>query len=146
MGVRDWPARRRLALGAAVLLLAGACVTGVLLLDDAPAEPAPTNTGAAHVVVEDNLLVDARSGREFVPRGVNWSSFEYACAQGWGMSTLDTLVAVDARSYEADAIARWGANTVRLPLNQDCWLGTRGAPLSDQSEERTAAGYRAEVP
>src|SRR5687768_16579729 len=112
MGLRDWLGRHRLVLAVAVLLLAGAAVAGVLLLDDAPAEPAPTDTDAAHVVVEDNLLVVARSGREFVPRGVNWSSFEYACAQGWGMSMLDTLVAVDARSYEADAIAGWGANTV----------------------------------
>jgi hypothetical protein len=80
-----------------------------------------------------------------VPRGVNWSSFEYACAQGWGLSALDSLVAIDPHSYEAEAIAGWGANTVRLPLNQDCWLGTRGAPVSDQSVARTPAAYRAEV-
>lgn len=140
-----WLRRRWLVLAAAVVLLAGASVAGVLLLRQPAEELAPRSTGAAHVVVEDNLLVDARSGREFVPRGVNWSSFEYACAQGWGMSTLDSLVAVDPRSYEAEAIARWGANTVRLPLNQDCWLGTRGAPVSDQAEARTPAAYRAEV-
>ena len=34
---------------------------------------------------------------------------------------------------------------MRLPLNQDCWLGTRGAPVSDQYEERTVEGYREEV-
>ena len=39
----------------------------------------------------------------------------------------------------------WGANTVRLPLNQDCWLGTRGAPVSDQFEERTPSDYRSSV-
>ena len=27
----------------------------------------------------------------------------------------------------ADAIASWGANSVRLPLNQDCWTATNGA-------------------
>jgi hypothetical protein len=36
-------------------------------------------------------------------------------------------------------------NTVRLPLNEDCWLGTRDAPVSDQATPRTAAGYRAAV-
>ena len=102
-------------------------------------------TGAAHPVVEGNRIVDARSGREFVPRGVNWSSFEYACAQGWGYSALDTLVARDPYTTEAEMIAAWGGNTVRLPLNQDCWLGTRGAPVSDQYEERTVEGYRDEV-
>ena len=145
MGLTRWLRRRWVLLAAAVLLLASASVAGVLLLREPPAARGPVSTGAAHVEVEDNLLVDARSGREFVPRGVNWSSFEYACTQGWGMSTLDTLVAVDAPSYEAEAIARWGANTVRLPLNQDCWLGTRGAPMSDQNEARTASGYRTEV-
>jgi hypothetical protein len=96
-------------------------------------------------VVDGNRIVDARSGREFVPRGVNWSSFEYACAQGWGTSALDTMVARDPYGSEAAMIADWGANTVRLPLNQDCWLGTRGAPVSDQYDERTVETYRADV-
>ncbi|MFC7496526.1 MULTISPECIES: glycoside hydrolase family 5 protein [unclassified Nocardioides] len=105
----------------------------------------PLVTDAPQPVVEGNRLVDARSGDPFVPRGVNWSSFEYACAQGWGMSSLDTLGGPDAYDAEAAAIAGWGANTVRLPLNQDCWLGTRGAPVSDQFEERTPHDYRAAV-
>jgi len=109
-------------------------------------ERAPsTTTGAAHPVVEDNRLVDARTGRQFVPRGVNWSSFEYACAQGWGNSTLDTMGGQDHYEDEAAAIADWGANTVRLPLNQDCWLGTRGAPVSDQFTERRPEDYREDV-
>jgi hypothetical protein len=61
------------------------------------------------------------------------------------MSSLDNLVAADPAVAQAKAIARWGANTVRLPLNQDCWLGTRGAPVSDQYTERTVEGYRDEV-
>ncbi len=104
-----------------------------------------TETGAPHPVVEGNRIVDARSGREFVPRGVNWSSFEYACAQGWGLSSLDHVVARDPAVAQAKAIARWGANTVRIPLNQDCWLGTRGAPVSDQYTERTVEAYREQV-
>ena len=61
------------------------------------------------------------------------------------MSSLDNVVARDPAAAQAKAIARWGANTVRLPLNQDCWLGTRGAPVSDQYTERTVEGYREEV-
>lgn len=136
---------RWIALGAAVALLAAAAVLGVLTLRGEPVPESPASTGAAHPVVRGNVLVDARSGREFVPRGVNWSSFEYACTQGWGMSNLDNLVSTDPLSYEAAAIAGWGANTVRLPLNQDCWLGTRGAPVSDQAQTRTPEKYRAEV-
>lgn len=110
---------------------------------DAP-RPAP-DTAAPRPRVEGNRLVDDRTGRDFVPRGVNWSSFEYACAQGWGISAIDGLAAVGQVSTEAGAIARWGVNTVRLPLNQDCWLGTRGAPVSDSYEKRTPATYRKRV-
>ena len=134
---------RWIALAAVIVLLSGGALYAQMR---DPADPAAlTNTGAAHPVVEGNRIVDARSGREFVPRGVNWSSFEYACAQGWGMSSLDTQVARDPAAAQATSIARWGANTVRLPLNQDCWLGTRGAPVSDQYVERTVEGYRKDV-
>jgi endoglucanase len=134
---------RWIALAAVVVLLSGGAIYAQMR---SPIVPGSTMaTGAPHPVVEGNHLVDARSGREFVPRGVNWSSFEYACAQGWGMSALDNLVARDPAVTEAKAIATWGANTVRLPLNQDCWLGTRGAPVSDQYEERTVEGYREDV-
>jgi endoglucanase len=132
-----------IALAAVIVLLSGGALYAQMRDPDAPASP--TVTGAAHPVVEGNRIVDARSGREFVPRGVNWSSFEYACSQGWGMSSLDNMVARDPAVSQAKAIARWGANTVRLPLNQDCWLGTRGAPVSDQYVERTVDGYRTDV-
>jgi len=125
---------------AAIVLLTG----GAIYAERQSPEPesAPVDTGAARPVVDGNRLVDERTGELFVPRGVNWSSFEYACAQGWGMSVLDTMGGTDPDGTEAAAIADWGANTVRLPLNQDCWLGTRGAPVSDQYEERTALAYR----
>lgn len=134
---------RWIALAVVVVLLSGGTLYAQMRTPVAPSSP--TETGAAHPVVEGNRIVDARSGREFVPRGVNWSSFEYACSQGWGMSSLDSIIARDPAASQARAIARWSANTVRLPLNQDCWLGTRGAPVSDQYVERTVEGYRTEV-
>lgn len=134
---------RWIVLAVVVLLVSGGALYAAMR-EPLNALGAP-ETGAAHPTVEGNRIVDARSGREFVPRGVNWSSFEYACAQGWGYSALDTLVARDPYTTEARMIAEWGGNTVRLPLNQDCWLGTRGAPVSDQYEERTVEGYRDEV-
>jgi endoglucanase len=134
---------RWIALAAVIVLLSGGALYAQMR---DPADPTtPIDTGAAHPVVEGNRIVDARSGREFVPRGVNWSSFEYACAQGWGMSSLDSVVSRDPAAAQAKAISRWGANTVRVPLNQDCWLGTRGAPVSDQYVERTVEGYRRDV-
>jgi hypothetical protein len=52
--------------------------------------------------------------------GVNRSSLEYACVQGWGFSDG----AVDAASIAA--MKTWAINAVRVPLNEDCWLGING--------------------
>lgn len=139
-----WRRARWIVLALVAVLVAGVAVYSQISSPLAPLRAA-AETVAPHPVVDGNRIVDARSGREFVPRGVNWSSFEYACAQGWGYSALDNLIARDPDETEAKMIAKWGANTVRLPLNQDCWLGTRGAPVSDQYTERTVAGYRDEV-
>jgi endoglucanase len=83
---------------------------------------------ALTIKVQGNRLVDA-SGRTVRLLGVNRASFEYACAQGWGMwhgPTDDAAIA---------AMKSWRINAVRLPLNEACWLGLptvkaqyRGAP------------------
>ncbi len=139
-----WRHARWFALAVVVVLVSGGALYAQIGSPVSPLWPA-AESGAPHPVVEGDRIVDARSDREFVPRGVNWSSFEYACAQGWGYSALDNLVARDPYATEAKKLATWGVNTVRLPLNQDCWLGTRGAPVSDQYTERTVSGYRDEV-
>ncbi len=134
--------RRRSATVVLVLLLglAGSVALGWFL----SRSEAPTTSAAAQPVVRGGELVDDRTGEPWVPRGVNWSGFEVACAQGWGYSGLDPL-GRDAETEQAAVLASWGVDTVRLPLNQDCWLGTRGAPVSDDFVERTPLGYRRAV-
>jgi endoglucanase len=68
--------------------------------------------------VQGNRLVDG-NGRVVRLLGVDRSSFEYACAQGWGMWVGPTDRAAIA------AMKAWRINTVRLPLNEACWLGLR---------------------
>jgi hypothetical protein len=74
--------------------------------------------------VEGNRLVDR--GHDVRLLGVDWSGTELACAEGTGF--------VGGRTDRAAirAMARWGINTVRIPLNEDCWLApdgpTTGAP------------------
>jgi endoglucanase len=69
--------------------------------------------------VRDNHLVDGR-GKTIRLLGVNRSGAEYACAQGWGFFDGPT----DRHSIRA--MKRWHINAVRVPLNEDCWLGING--------------------
>ncbi len=55
--------------------------------------------------------------------GVNRSGSEYACAQGFGIFDGP----VDDASIAA--IKTWTANAVRIPLNEDCWLGINGVSV-----------------
>jgi hypothetical protein len=60
------------------------------------------------------------AGRTILLHGVNRSGTEYACIQGWGIFDGPA----DAASVQA--IASWGVNVVRIPLNEDCWLNING--------------------
>ena len=61
--------------------------------------------------------------------GVNHTSAEYGCVDGFGYD--------DGHFNNADAaaIASWGANAVRVPLNEDCWLGINGQPNSNEGAD-----------
>ncbi len=70
-------------------------------------------------------------------RGVNRSGTEFACVQGWGI--------FDGPSDQAsiDAIKSWRANAVRVPLNEDCWLGINGVnpAFSGEAYRQAVASY-----
>ncbi|WP_051471157.1 glycoside hydrolase family 5 protein [Patulibacter minatonensis] len=101
--------------------LLSCAVTALLLAaGSSSAAPAPK--------VDGNRLVDTTTGRTFVPRGVNWPSFEYACHYGYGTSNTASATSVGPTDEQARLIASWHTNVVRLPLNQDCWLGDDGEP------------------
>ncbi|HTL41542.1 MAG TPA: cellulase family glycosylhydrolase [Pseudolysinimonas sp.] len=101
-----------------------------------PAAPVPSPTPDAAPVpqVSGNTIVDARTGRVWVPHGVNWPSFEYACQQGWDYTQGG---ATDAA---AAAMRGWGIDLVRLPLNEQCWMGWESNP-----HYGTVTGYRQAV-
>jgi endoglucanase len=71
--------------------------------------------------VAGNKLVNGQ-GNLVQLRGVDASGTEDACVQGNGYSYDPSTPA------DAEAIAAWGANAVRVPLNEDCWLGINGVP------------------
>jgi endoglucanase len=77
------------------------------------------STPALSISVHGNHLVNG-SGQKVQLRGVNRDGTEYACVQGWGIFDGPS----DAASVKA--IASWHANAVRIPMNEDCWLGING--------------------
>jgi endoglucanase len=93
----------------------------------------PTNVAAATstLAVSGNQLVD--NGQTVILRGVNRSGSEYACWQNFGF--------FDGPSDDASAaaIAAWGTNAVRVPLNEDCWLGINGVPAAYSGANYQAA-------
>jgi hypothetical protein len=78
--------------------------------------------GPAGLHVSGNRVVDG--GVPVHLHGVNRAGTEYACIQGVGI--------FDGPGDEASvaAIRAWNANIVRIPINEDCWLGINGAPAA----------------
>lgn len=71
------------------------------------------------IQVAGNHLVNG-TGDTVVLKGVNFSGTQYACVEGWGI--------FDAPATDASvtALKSWKINAVRLPLNEQCWLGING--------------------
>ena len=92
-------------------------------------------TGPVQPAVLGNQLIDSRTNKPWAPHGASVPSLEYACVQGWAPNANFTQAG-------AQAMAAWGMDVVRFPLNQDCWLGTDGAPTSGSG---SAEDYRARV-
>jgi len=95
--------------------------------DMAPRTEATTGAIAGVVPGAPNFAIHV-SGNDLVNNegqavrlvGVDRSGTEYACAEGWGIFDGPS----DATSVSA--MASWGVNAVRVPLNEDCWLGING--------------------
>src|SRR5260370_26223506 len=89
------------------------------------------------VRVVGNQLANSE-GKPIRLLGVNRSGAEYACIQGWGFIDGPT----DRRAIAA--MTSWQINAVRIPLNEDCWLGINGASVR-YSGARYQAAIRAYV-
>ncbi|MBO0883958.1 MAG: cellulase family glycosylhydrolase [Mycobacterium sp.] len=79
---------------------------------------ADASTGLT-IRVDGTRLVNG-AGQSVQLRGVNRDGTEYACVQGWGIFDGPS----DAPSVAA--IKSWHVNAVRIPMNEDCWLGING--------------------
>ncbi|MEV5386747.1 cellulose binding domain-containing protein [Streptomyces sp. NPDC052721] len=98
-------------------------------VDPEPTTPPPSGGTPPALRVSGNKLVDA-DGTTRRLLGVNRSGGEFMCVQGYGIWDGP----VDDAAIKA--IADWKANAVRIPLNEECWLG-----LPDIKPEYGGAHY-----
>lgn len=86
-----------------------------------PVQAAPqtvVQTAGLHVV---GSTLENSSGQVVIPWGVHRQSWDYYCVNPWGASHDGT-----ADQTEVNAMLAWHINTVRIALNEDCWLGING--------------------
>jgi hypothetical protein len=114
-----------------------ACAIFVSLLGGSPGRAA---TVPLSISIAGNHFVNG-SGHTVRLLGVNHTSSEYACVDGYGYDDGHFDAA------DAAAIASWGADAVRIPLNEDCWLGINGQPDSNEGADPplTQVGYQHEI-
>jgi endoglucanase len=95
----------------------------------------PLSSGAG-LRVQGNRIVDA-AGQEVRFRGVNRAGSEYECVQG--KSIFDGPVDDPA----IEAMVSWHINSVRIPLNEDCWLAINGVEdaYAGATYQNEIAGY-----
>lgn len=94
----------------------------------------PSPRGGGQLRIDGNHFVDQLAGPVRL-NGVNRGALESACTYG-GISDGPL------HANSIDAIAAWGTRAVRLPVNQDCWLGLHGLPVPGSG---SAAEYRNRV-
>jgi len=124
------------------LCCACAATFGLCLIAVQP--PLPLNarpvSSLSGLKVAGNRITDA-AGAPLMLRGFNRSGTEYACIElgspgnlGWGIFDGPSDLA------SVQAMRSWYANYVRVPLNEDCWLGINGV-----SPTYGGANYRAAI-
>ncbi|HKT06147.1 MAG TPA: cellulose binding domain-containing protein [Rugosimonospora sp.] len=93
----------------------------------------PGRNGAPALHVSGNKLVDA-AGNAVVLHGVNRSGAEFQCVHGYGIFDGPVTTA------SVLAIASWNVTAVRVPLNEDCWLG-----LSNVQSQYAGTAYQTAI-
>jgi hypothetical protein len=130
-----------------VLLIILSFVLTTTVWHATPAKAATLSVSGLHV--SGNRLLNS-SGQVVRPLGVDRAGSEYMCDAAGDNTVFDdganpdssgrTGAALDS-AFNAASIAAfqsWGIQAVRLPLNEDCWLGINGYPAASY----TAATYQ----
>lgn len=116
------------------LLVCSAVVVGTVR-SNTPARAA-SNSAITGLHVRGNQIVNISNQAVPLRHGVDRMGGEYSCIST-GTSTFDGPVDQAA----VNAMLSWNINIVRVPLNEDCWLGINGEPANGT----TAAKYQQDV-
>jgi hypothetical protein len=110
----------------------GAADSGRVAAGDASLEH---GQGTSTLRVSGNHFVDG--GKTVRLLGVNVSGTENYCEQGIGIFQAPTDMTL------VSPMKAWGINTIRVPLNEDCWLGINGvkSQYSGAAYRRAIAGF-----
>ena len=76
--------------------------------------------------VDGNRLVNS-AGTTVVLHGADMSGTEFVCVQGWTGDPFGGQPEDDPATFAA--MKSWGIDVVRIPLNEDCWLGINGVRI-----------------
>lgn len=96
--------------------------------------PAYLSIAGLHVV--GNQILNS-SGQAVPLKGVDVAGAAYECQSSPGSPTFDGPTDQTA----INAMLAWGINLVRIPVNENCWLGVNGVPTNGQ----TAAQYQSTI-
>lgn len=114
-------------------------VLGLLISVFALRQKTQENTSAAVTFVglhaQGNKIV-TQSGQPIQLRGVSISGSEFNCVQG-----ANKIFSNPANQQEITTMKSWNINVVRIPLNEDCWLGINGANPGGSAYQSAVEGY-----
>jgi hypothetical protein len=114
----------------AVMIVLVGCGSGTQGMSDGGGTQPPGGSGPG-LHTSGGKIVDG-AGNEVRLRGTDAAGTEYACVNGNG------VFAGQHDQAAVDAMKSWHLNAVRVPLNEDCWLGINGVNVPTyQSEIRT---------
>lgn len=121
-------------------LLLAALALVLVVFDPISASPASAtigSSGPAYVRVSGNELVN-KSGAAIRLIGVDQSGAESNCVHGEGFGIPSTATTIQTM---ITSLKGWKIDAVRLPLNEDCWLGINNLPKPQDG----GAPYRSAV-
>jgi hypothetical protein len=83
-------------------------------------------TSTPGIRVQGNRLVNS-AGATVVLHGTDMSGTESTCAQNWTTDPFGGQLEDSPQTFAA--MKSWDINAVRIPLNEDCWLGINGVEI-----------------